>query len=134
MLLYTLSSFYYFLSSLQVLTFVLILILRFAGSGHTNFGFNIDGMFFGIGTSVGYCIIVTLTIIANAIGDKMSLLEVASNALAVLLFFAVGITGVATGTGHLIAVGIISLLTSVVFLVDLLVIVRNMKVSSLQQN
>ena len=110
------------------------MILRFAGSGQNNFGFNIDGVFFSIGTTVGYCIIVTLTIIAHAIGDKMSLLEVASNALAVLLFFAVGITGVATGTGHLIAVGIISLLTSVVFLVDLLVIVRNTKVSSLQQN
>ena len=110
------------------------MILRFAGSGHTDFGFNIDEMFFSIGTTVGYCIIVTLTIIAHAIGDKMSLLEVASNAMAVLLFFGVGIIGVATGTGHLIAVGIISLLTSVVFLVDLLVIVRNMKVSSVQQN
>ena len=71
------------------------MILRFAGSGRNNFGFNIDEMFFSIGTTVGYCIIVTLTIIAHAIGDKISLLELAANAMAGLLFFAVGIIGVA---------------------------------------
>ena len=71
------------------------MILRFAGRG-TNFGFSSeDGMFFCIGTTVGFCVIVTVTIIAHAIGDKISLLELTSNAMGVLLFFAVGITGVA---------------------------------------
>ena len=70
------------------------MILRFAGSG-AMFGYSIDGMFFSIGTTVGFCIIVTVTIIAHAIGDKISLLELASNAMAVLLFFTVGIIGVA---------------------------------------
>ena len=70
------------------------MILRFAGSG-PKFGYSIDGMFFSIGTTVGFCIIVTVTIIAHAIGDKISLMELTSNAMGVLLFFAVGITGVA---------------------------------------
>ena len=141
------------------------MILRFAGDSGISasaFGISasigkesdlsIDAMFLSIGTTVGFCILVTVTIIAHAIGERISLVELATDAMAVLLFSAVGIIGVASsvksksgllglgfvpnplgngGTDYLLALGIISFLTSVVFLVDLILIVRNTKVSFL---
>ena len=86
--------FCYLLLSLQVLTLILTLVLRFGG--YSGYGVFWDGMFLSIGTTVGFCLIVTATIIGHAVGDlQISMLELTSDVMAVVLFCAVGIIGVA---------------------------------------
>ena len=70
------------------------MVLRFGDSGYAGAGFS-DGMFLSIGTTVGFCVTVTATIIGHAMGDQICMLELASDVMAVILFCAVGISGVA---------------------------------------
>ena len=72
-----------------MLIIILILILRFGGSGSRG-GCN-DEMFLVIGVTVGFCLMVTATIIGHLLGDILSMLELTSDVLAVILFGAVGI-------------------------------------------
>ena len=110
----------------QVLTLIIILVLRYGGNmvGHGH-----SGMFLSVGTSVGSCLIVSAAIIAHAIGDRVSLQELSSDALAALLLFVSGIVEISTYNKQLISAGILSLLTAAVFIVDLVMLVRNTKIS-----
>ena len=86
--------FCYLLLSLQVLTLILTLVLRFGGG--SGYGMFTDGIFLSIGTTLGFCLIVTATIIGHAVGDlQISMLELTSDVMAIVMFCAVGIFGVA---------------------------------------
>ena len=83
-----------------------------------------------IGTSVGCCLITSSTIIAHVLGDKVSLMELTSDGLSVLFLFVTGILEVSgSASADMVATGILSLLTSVLFLVDLVMLVKNTKFS-----
>ena len=111
---------------LQVLTLVLILILSVAGVRDAGNA----GIHLIIGTSVGCCLITSSTIIAHVLGDKVSLMELTSDGLSVLFLFVTGILEVSgSASADMVATGILSLLTSVLFLVDLVMLVKNTKFS-----
>ena len=110
-----------------MLTLIIILVLRFGGNLYLHAGHS--GMFLSAGTSVGCCLIVSAAIIAHAIGDKASLQELSSNALAALMLFVSGILEISTNDGQLISAGILSLLTAAVFIVDLVMVVKNTTIS-----
>ena len=111
---------------LQVLTLVLILILSVAGVRDAGNA----GIHLIIGTSVGCCLITSSTIIAHVLGDKVSLMELTSDGLSVLFLFVTGILEVSgSASADMVATGILSLLTSVLFLVDLVMLVKSTKFS-----
>ena len=106
-----------------------------------------ESLILGAGTTLGCSLLVTSTIIAHVLGDRVSLLELFSGALCLLFLCVTGMVVLSKGSslsifqsaegvfypskvgGDMLPVGILTIMTAVVFLIDLVLLVRSTKFS-----
>ena len=106
---------------LKILEFVLVLIVlliaRFGDEGHViSWGSN-NYTFLGIGTSVGFAIIVPAIILTYLLGASPSILEFIINLVGGILFISMGSTLVEYGNIQAV-VGGLAITVGIVFLAD----------------
>merc|ERR1712215_284447 len=112
-----------------VLVLVLVFVLRFGISHIAVLGSHSDTLF-GIGTIVGYAIIIPSSIVTNILGGVSSIMELVFSVTGCVLFIAVAGMCFANNSLYsnldfsVIIVGILSLVTGVLFLIDLVFILR----------
>ena len=101
-----------------VLIFVVLMIARFAGPNGNMVGWgNQNATFLGIGTCVGYAIIVPSIILSYLLGTNPSLLEFIINLMGGILFTCTGATIVGLG-GISSVLGSFAIILGVVFIGD----------------
>ena len=97
--------------------FIVLLIARFGDDGnHVTWG-NQDRRFLGIGSSVGYAIIVPSLILSYLLGAIPTIFEYIINLVGFILFTAMGATMVTNGDMEAV-VGGIAIALGILFLVD----------------
>ena len=106
---------------LKILEFALVLIVlliaRFGDEGHViSWGSN-NYTFLGIGTSVGFAIIVPAIILTYLLGASPSILEFIINLVGGILFISMGSTLVVYGSIQAVAGGL-AIIVGIVFLAD----------------
>jgi len=103
-----------------VLVLVILLILRFSDNGVYLGGPDVTLM--GLGTVVGFLIIISAVLVSYVTTGAVSSLEFLFNIAAVALFLATGILILQQSRD--ISVGVLSIVTGVVFLVEILFLNR----------
>ena len=100
------------------LIFIVLLIARFGGNNKGMVSWSSENAkFLGIGSSVGYAIIVPAIILTYLLGACPSLLEFIINLVGGVLFIAMGATLVAHD-GIRIVLGMLAIILGIVFLID----------------
>ena len=100
------------------LIFIVLLIARFGGNNKGMVSWSSqNATFLGIGSSVGYAIIVPAIILTYLLGACPSLLEFIINLVGGVLFIAMGATLVAHD-GIRIVLGMLAIILGIVFLID----------------
>jgi len=115
---------------LQVCVVILLLIIRFGGSNHSALTLgSVNDTFLGQGTVVGFAIIVPAVLVTYLLGGNVSVLELIINLVGGVLFLVVGGLAIShnarIANGSLFAVGMFSIVTGLVFLVDLAWLYKN---------
>lgn len=101
-----------------ILIFVVLMIARFAGSNGSMVDWgNANATFLGIGTCVGYAIIVPSIMLSYLLGSSPSLLEFIINLVGGILFTSTGATIVTLG-GISSVLGSFAIILGVVFIGD----------------
>ena len=101
-----------------ILIFVVLMIARFAGNNGSMVSWgNTNATFLGVGTCVGYAIIVPSIIICYLLGTNPSLLEFIINLLGGILFISTGATIVGLG-GISSVLGSFAIILGIVFVGD----------------
>jgi len=121
-----------------VLVFIVLMIARFGGPKGSPISFGgYDDNFLGQGTVVGYAIIVPAVLLTYLMGSNLSILELFINLVGGVLFIAVGAITVQNyknqyngNTG--MAMGVLCIVTGIVFLVDFLFAIKNTKFTVVQ--
>eukprot|EP00092_Neocalanus_flemingeri_P027140 GFUD01029432.1.p1 GENE.GFUD01029432.1~~GFUD01029432.1.p1 ORF type:complete len:140 (+),score=15.68 GFUD01029432.1:130-549(+) len=119
----------YFKIGELILLLVLAFILHFGFSGSVTLGSLSDSLF-GIGTIVGFAIIVPSIILTNILSGYSSVFELIISIIGFTLFVAVGGMCIANNNMYInlsssvLIIGVLSLLTGVLFLVDAVLILR----------
>ena len=106
----------------KIVEFVLVLIVLFVSRfGGDNFGMMVWGThnytFLGVGTTVGFAIIVPAIILTYLLGATPSVLEIIINLVGGILFISVGSTVVDYQNIHAV-VGGLAIIVGIVFLAD----------------
>merc|ERR1712080_288402 len=102
-----------------VLVYIVLFILRFGLS----YGYGgVDNMFLAQGTTVGYAIIVPSILFTYLLGANLSILELFINFLGGILFVAIGSVAMSS---KVIILGLFSIGTGIVFLVDFAIAFKN---------
>eukprot|EP00092_Neocalanus_flemingeri_P096412 GFUD01122729.1.p1 GENE.GFUD01122729.1~~GFUD01122729.1.p1 ORF type:complete len:144 (-),score=27.85 GFUD01122729.1:119-550(-) len=117
-----------------VLILILLMIIRFGGANHSALSLgSVNDSFLGQGTVVGYAIIVPAIVVTYLLGGNVSILEMVINLIGGVLFLVVGGLAIAhngrIANGSLFAVGMLSVVTGLVFLADLGWLVKHTKFS-----
>merc|ERR1711936_1571360 len=117
-----------------VLIYILMIILRFGGSRHFALTLgSVNDNFLGQGTVVGYGIIVPAVLVTYLLGGNVSILELVINLIGAVLFLVLGGIAISNNghlaNGSLFAVGMLSIVTGLVFLADLGWLVKHTKFS-----
>ena len=100
------------------LIFIVLLIARFGGNNKNMVSWSSqNATFLGIGSSVGYAIIVPAIILTYLLGSCPSLLEFIINLIGAILFISMGATLVAHD-GIRIVLGLLAIILGIVFLID----------------
>jgi len=121
-----------------VLVFICLLLARFGGDSNLKHFGGIDNDFLGIGTVVGYAIIVPAVLISYLIGSNLSILELFINLVGGILFIAVGAVTIQYYTAFRrkdstgIALGVIAIITGIVFLIDFIFAFKNTRITVVQ--
>ena len=128
------------------------MVSRFGNDGHSKTWGSDDQDFLGQGTTVGYAIIVPAVLITYLLGANLSILELFINFIGGILFIAVGALAISyyqhyrcklqvglkalsyfifsdDGRATGIAMGALSIITGIVFLIDLFFAVKNTRFS-----
>ena len=115
-----------------ILTFIVLLVARFGGhDGHMlNWGGN-NTTFLGIGTCVGYAIIVPAIVLTYLLGASPSVLEFIINLVGGILFISMGST-VSSYDGIYGALGGMAIVTGIVFLIDFCYLCITTKITVVQ--
>ena len=100
-----------------VFVLIVLLIARFGNDGHSISWGKTDATFLGIGSCVGYAIIVPSIILAYLLGTSPSMLEYIINLLGGILFIASG-ASILKYKDIQIVVGCLSIILGIVFLID----------------
>ena len=103
-----------------VLVFILLMVARFGNDGNQVAWGNEDKQFLGIGSSVGYTIIVSTLIVSYVLGATTTIFEFIINLVGSLLFISLGAAMVANkGKSDLQAVvGGLAIVLGILLLVD----------------
>eukprot|EP00093_Oithona_nana_P006239 06239.XXX_25198_26442_1 [CDS] Oithona nana genome sequencing. len=121
-----------------VLVFICLMLARFGNDGDimrfARNSFGSDLTFMGIGTLVGYAIIVPSILCTYLMGANLTFLELFINFVGGILFILTGtFTFVEARKGYKndaeMALGILCIIAGVIFLVDFIVSVRNSRVT-----
>ena len=114
------------------LIFIVLLIARFGGNNKNMVSWSSqNATFLGIGSSVGYAIIVPSIILTYLLGANPSLLEFIINLVGGILFISMGSTLVALD-GIRIILGVLAIILGIVFLIDFGYLCRTRKFSVTQ--
>eukprot|EP00096_Caligus_rogercresseyi_P010529 TRINITY_DN3882_c0_g1_i1.p1 TRINITY_DN3882_c0_g1~~TRINITY_DN3882_c0_g1_i1.p1 ORF type:complete len:149 (+),score=27.96 TRINITY_DN3882_c0_g1_i1:148-594(+) len=125
------------LKLLEIITVLVILfLLRFIFEHDYIFG-NTDMKFIGIGTIVGYAIILPCVLLTYMLGSNMSVLELFINLIGAILFIVIGALVIQNYSGcrrqsqcnEGIALGSLCIVAGVFFLIDFLFAMRNTRVT-----
>ena len=115
-----------------ILILIVLLIARFGGNNKHMVGWSSENAkFLGIGSSVGYAIIVPSIILTYLLGANPSLLEFIINLVGGILFISMGSTLVALD-GIRIILGVLAIILGIVFLIDFGYLCRTRKFSVTQ--
>ena len=133
---------------LQVLVLIVLMICRFGNDGHRKTWGSDDHDFLGQGTTVGYAIIVPAVLLTYLLGANLSILELFINFIGGILFIAIGALAISYYQHHRckltfykqlsfilfisddgratgIAMGVLAIITGIVFLIDLFFAIKN---------
>ena len=132
------------------------MICRFGNDGHRKTWGSDDDDFLGQGTTVGYAIIVPAVLITYLLGANLSILELFINLVGGILFIAVGALAISyyqhqrcklyyfyiltvfiiiisdDGRATGIAMGVLAIITGIVFLIDFIFAIKNTRFSVTQ--
>lgn len=113
-----------------VFIFVVLMIARFAGKTGSMVSWgNANATFLGVGTCVGYAIIVPAIIISHLLGSNPSLLEFIINLMGGILFTCTGATIVGLG-GISSVLGSFAIILGIVFVGDFCYLCTMTKITS----
>jgi len=124
----------------MILVFIVLMLARFSGpTGSFKYFGGTDATFLGLGTVVGYAIIVPAVLFTYLMGSNLSILELFINFVGGVLFIAIGSVAIQTYTGYRaqsdhagVAMGVLSIMTGIVFLIDFLFAIKNTKFTVVQ--
>eukprot|EP00092_Neocalanus_flemingeri_P027514 GFUD01029848.1.p1 GENE.GFUD01029848.1~~GFUD01029848.1.p1 ORF type:complete len:162 (+),score=31.10 GFUD01029848.1:37-486(+) len=122
-----------------VLVLIVLMICRFGNDGHRKTWGSDDDDFLGQGTTVGYAIIVPAVLLTYLLGANLSILELFINFVGGVLFIAVGALAISyyqhyryDGRATGIAMGVLAIITGIVFLIDFIFAIKNTRFSVVQ--
>jgi len=122
-----------------IFVFVVLMLARFGGDRGTikHFG-SVDDDFLGIGTCVGYAIIVPAVLITYLMGSNLSILELFINLVGGILFIAVGAITIQRYNSYRykdstgMALGSLAIVTGIIFLIDFAFAIKNTRFTVVQ--
>uniref|UniRef100_A0A0K2V9W8 MARVEL domain-containing protein n=1 Tax=Lepeophtheirus salmonis TaxID=72036 RepID=A0A0K2V9W8_LEPSM len=126
-----------FLKLLEIiLVFIILILVRFVFEHEYIFG-STDMKFIGIGTIVGYSIIVPCVLLTYMLGSNMSILELFINLIGSILFIVIGAIVIQTYSGCRrrgqcndgLALGSLCIVSGVLFLIDFLFAIRSTRIT-----
>ena len=100
-----------------LMVFIILLIARFGSSGNMIDWGGTNATFLGIGTSVGFAIIIPVIILTYILGANVSTLEFILNFIGAVLFISMG-ASIMKYKHIQIVVGILSIMLGILFLID----------------
>lgn len=122
-----------------IFVLIVLLLARFGGDqGNPKYFGSQDDNFLGIGTVVGYAIIVPAVLLTYLMGSNLSILELFINLVGGILFIAVGAITVQTYTAYRykdstgIALGSLAIVTGILFLIDFAFAIKNTRFTVVQ--
>jgi len=120
-----------------VFVMIVLMLARFGNDGHPKQFGSADDTFLGQGTCVGYAIIVPCVLITYLLGANLSILELFINLIGGILFIAVGAVTISFwqnryGNSTGMAMGVLSIITGIVFLIDFVFAIKNTRFTVVQ--